>query len=75
MSLRTRRPGAAIVAKRGSSWAERYFDVEALILHFKGQQTFTSISFAFVRKQSLVTALLYYKLSLDSIHVKSTLRQ
>jgi len=28
-----------------------------------GQQTFTSTSFAFARKQSLVTALLYYKLS------------
>ena len=28
-----------------------------------GQQTFTSASFAFPRKQSLVTALLYYKLS------------
>jgi len=28
-----------------------------------GQQTFTSTSFAFARKQSLVTALLYYKLN------------
>jgi len=55
-------------------WAERYFDVEVLTLHFKGQQTFTT-SFAFARKQSLVTALVYYKLSLHSIHVKSTLRQ
>jgi len=46
-----------------------------------GQQTFTSTSFAFAGKQSLVTALLYYKLSTallqteHSIHVKSTLRQ
>jgi len=75
MSLRTRRQGAAIVAKKGSLWAERYFDVEALTLHFKGQQTFTSTDFAFARKQSLVTALLYYKLSLHSLHLKSTLHQ
>jgi len=27
-----------------------------------GQQTFTSTSFAFARKQALVTALLFYKL-------------
>jgi len=40
-----------------------------------GQQTFVSTGFAFARKQLLVTALLYYKLSLHSIHVKSTLRQ
>jgi len=75
MSLQTRRQGAAIFAKRGSLWVERDFDAEALTLHFKGQQTFTSTNFAFARKQSLVTALLYYKLSLHSIHVKSTLRQ
>jgi len=53
---------------------ERYFGVKALTLQFKGQQTYTSTSFAFAGKQSLVTALLYYKLSLHSIHVKSTLR-
>jgi len=75
MSLRTRRQSAAMVAKRGCLWTERYFDIEALTLHFKGQQTFTSTSFAFARKQSLVTALLYYKLSLHSFHVKSTLHQ
>jgi len=76
MSLRTRRQGAAIVAKRGSLCTERYVDVEEPKLHFEGQQTFTSTSqFAFARKQSLVTALLYYQLSLHSIHVKSTLHQ
>jgi len=57
MSLRTNRQDAAIVANRGSLWAERYFDVEALTLHFKGQQTVTTTSFAFARKQSLVTVL------------------
>jgi len=56
MSLRTTRQSAAIVAKkRGSLWAERYFDTRT--------PTFTSTSFAFARKQSLVTALPYYKLS------------
>jgi len=46
-----------------------------------GQQTFTSTSFSFAHKQSLVTALLCYKLSTallqteHSIHVKSTLHQ
>jgi len=75
MSLQISRQGAAIVAKRGSLWVERCFDVETLTLHFKGQQTFTSTSFAFARKQSVVTALHYYKLSLHFIHVKSTLRQ
>jgi len=57
-------------------WAEHYFCVKALTLHFKAQQTYMSTTFAFTGKQSLVTAQLYfyYKLSLHPIHVKSTSR-
>jgi len=56
MSLRNRRQGAAIVAKKEVVCVPNV----TLML---GQQTFTSTSFAFARKQSLVTALLYHKLS------------
>jgi len=56
MSLRTRRQGASIVAKREVVYGPNV----TLML---GQQRFTSAGFAFARKQSLVTALLYYKLS------------
>jgi len=56
MSLRTRRQGAAIVAKKEVVYGPNV----TLTL---GQQTFTSTSFAIARKQPLVTLLLYYKLS------------
>jgi len=39
----------------------------ANILHFKAQQTYTTTDFAIARKQSLVTTLLYYKLSLHTV--------
>jgi len=59
MSLRTRRQGAAIVAKKEVVYGQNVtLPNVTLIL---GQQTFTSTSFAFARKQSLVTALLYNK--------------
>jgi len=50
-----------------------YYGVKALTLHFEGQQSYTSTSFTFAGKQLHVTALLYFKLSLHPIHVKSTL--
>jgi len=56
MSFRTRRQGAANVEKKEVVYGPNV----TLIL---GQQTFTSTSFAFARKQSLFTLLLYYKLS------------
>jgi len=37
------------------------FGVKAQTLHFKAQQTYTSTSFAFAGKQSLVTTLLWHK--------------
>jgi len=55
MSLRTRRQGAAIITKDVLSGPN--------VTLMLGQQTFTSTSFTFAHKQSLVTALLYYKLS------------
>ena len=60
MSLRTRRQGAAIVAKEEVDGPNVTLPNFTLML---GQQTFTSTGFAFARKKSLVTALLYYKLS------------
>jgi len=45
---------------------ERYFSAKTLKLHFKGQQTYMSTSFAIAGKESLVTTLLYYKLSFTS---------
>jgi len=55
MSLR-RRQGAQSLQKRGGLWVERYNDVRTT-------SVYVNYSFAFARKQSLLTALLYYKLN------------
>jgi len=47
--------------------------LKALTLPFKGQQMYTLTNFAIAGNQSFVTTLLYYKLNLRPIHIKSTL--
>jgi len=49
------------------------FGTKVLTLHFKAQQMHMTTSFKITGKQPLVTTLLYYKLILHFIHIKSTL--
>jgi len=55
---------------------DRYlkFGAKTPTLHFEAQRMYTTTSSAIADRQSLVTALLYYKLSLHLNPVKSTLR-
>jgi len=46
MSAQTMHHMAIFTKEKAGLLAERYFVVKALTLHFKGQQTYTSTSFA-----------------------------